>query len=155
MKKLRSGNWRETWTDTNEQDWEILKNTKNSWGLYAILGNPQIFSAMAMAMSIHRTLCVLVSPENFTPRDVPSQQIRKPLLRADFNFLSPPLFFLKISLLEMLIAFGNEHLKRPRPFFCKEASVRPIDAVILRRDQSWKNLDAHCQKQWASLGVKF
>ena len=68
---------------------------------------------MAMAMSIHRTLCVLVSPENFTPRDVPSQQIRKPLLRADFNFLSPPLFlfFLKISLLEMLIAFGNEHLK--------------------------------------------
>ena len=68
---------------------------------------------MAMAMSIHRTLCVLVSPENFTPRDVPSQQIQKPLLRADLNFLSPPLFlfFLKISLLEMLIAFGNEHLK--------------------------------------------
>ena len=38
--------------------------------------NPWIFSAMAMAMSIYRTLCVLV-------------------------------FFLKISLQEMLIAFGN------------------------------------------------
>ena len=45
---------------------------------YAILCNPWISSAMAMAMSIYRTLCVLV--------------------------------FLKISLLEMLIAFGNEHL---------------------------------------------
>ena len=125
MKKLRSGNWRETWTDTNEQDWEILKNTKNSWGLYAILGNPQIFSAMAMAMSIHRTLCVLVSPENFTPRDVPSQQIRKLLLRADFNFLSPPLFlfFLKISLLEMLIAFGNEHLKIHLFFYTKKSQL--------------------------------
>ena len=34
--------------------------------------NPWIFSAMAMSMSIYRTLCVLVFPENFTPRDVPS-----------------------------------------------------------------------------------
>ena len=41
-----------------------------------ILCNPWISSAMAMAMSIYRTLCVLV-------------------------------FFLKISLQEMLIAFGN------------------------------------------------
>ena len=42
----------------------------------AIFWNPWIFSAMAMAMSIYRTLCVLV--------------------------------FLKISLQEMLIAFGND-----------------------------------------------
>ena len=28
---------------------------------YANLGNPEIFSAMAMAMSIYRTLCVLVT----------------------------------------------------------------------------------------------
>ena len=48
-----------------------------------ILFDPRISSAMAMAMSIYRTLCVLV-------------------------FF---LFFLKISLLEMLIAVGNEHLK--------------------------------------------
>ena len=34
----------------------------------AILWNPWISSAMTMAMSIYRTLCVLV-PENFTPRD--------------------------------------------------------------------------------------
>ena len=27
---------------------------------YANLGNPEIFSAMAMAMNIYRTLCVLV-----------------------------------------------------------------------------------------------
>ena len=44
-------------------------------GTNAILFDPWIFSAMAMAMSIYRTLCVLVS--------------------------------LKISLLEMLIAFGD------------------------------------------------
>ena len=51
---------------------------------------------------------------DITARDVPSKQIQEPLLRANLNFLSPlPLlfFFLKISLLEMLIAFGNEHLK--------------------------------------------
>ena len=45
------------------------------FGTNAILCNPWISSAMAMAMSIYRTLCVLV--------------------------------FLKISLLEMGIAFGN------------------------------------------------
>ena len=44
-----------------------------------VVQNCQIFSSMAMAMSIYGTLCVLVS--------------------------------LKISLLEMPIAFGNEHLK--------------------------------------------
>ena len=50
---------------------------------------------------------------DITARDVPSKQIQEPLLRANLNFLSPPLFFfLKISLLEMLIAFGNEHLKK-------------------------------------------
>ena len=42
---------------------------------------------MAMAMSIYRTLCVLV------------------------------FFLLKISLLEMLIAFGNEHLKNSASVF--------------------------------------
>ena len=42
-------------------------------GTNAILYNPWIASAMAMAMSIYRTLCVLVSfPENFTPKDLPS-----------------------------------------------------------------------------------
>ena len=46
-------------------------------GTNAILFDPWIFSAMAMAMSIYRTLCVLV------------------------------LFLLKISLLEMFIAVGN------------------------------------------------
>ena len=51
---------------------------KHLQNLNANLRNPWISSAMAMAMSIYRTLCVLV-------------------------------FFLKISLLEMLIAFGNEH----------------------------------------------
>ena len=38
----------------------------------AVLGNPKIFSAMALAMSIYRTLCALVFlffPENFSPRD--------------------------------------------------------------------------------------
>ena len=35
----------------------------------AVLGNPKIFSAVALAMSIYTTLCVLVFPENFTPRD--------------------------------------------------------------------------------------
>ena len=48
---------------------------QNLQNFYAILCNPWISSAMAMAMSIYRTLCVLV--------------------------------FLKISLQEMLIAFGN------------------------------------------------
>ena len=48
-----------------------------------------------------------------TPRDAPSWEIKEPLLRATFQLLSPPLFFfLKILLLEMLIAFGNEHLKK-------------------------------------------
>ena len=83
-----------------------------------------------MAMSIHRTLCVLVSPENFTPRDVPSQQIRKLLLRADF--LSPPLFFLKISLLEMLIAFGNEHLKMTyRPPLLSSGFLKLFRLILL------------------------
>ena len=59
---------------------KIKENSEaqNLQNFYAILCNPWISSAMAMAMSIYRTLCVLV--------------------------------FLKISLLEMLIAFGNEHL---------------------------------------------
>ena len=61
---------------------QILQN------FYAILCNTWISSAMAMAMSIYRTLCVLVS----------------------FSVL----FYLKISLLEMLIADGNEHLKRKK-----------------------------------------
>ena len=39
----------------------LLKPLENHRDLYAILGNPKIFSAMAMAMSIYRTLCVLVS----------------------------------------------------------------------------------------------
>ena len=55
--------------------------------LSAILGNPTIFSAMAMAMSIYGALCVLVHFQSF-------------------------LFPLKISLLEMLIALNNEHLKK-------------------------------------------
>ena len=44
---------------------KILQNIWNSWEFYAILGNPQIFSAMAMVMSIYRTLCVLVHFQNF------------------------------------------------------------------------------------------
>ena len=55
-------------------------------GTNAILFDPWIFSAMAMAMSIYRTLCVLVS------FSVPS-----------FLFFFP----LKISILEMFITFGN------------------------------------------------
>ena len=57
-------------------------------GTNVILFDPWIFSAMAMAMSIYRTLCVLV-------------------------------FFLKISLLKMLIAVVNEHLKNLEGAFRK------------------------------------
>ena len=42
---------------------------QNLHNFYVILCNPWISSAMTMAMSIYRTLCVLVFPENFTPRD--------------------------------------------------------------------------------------
>ena len=48
--------------------------------------------------------------------NVPSKQIQEPLQRATFQLLVRRrrfFFFLKISLLEMLIAFGNEHLKIP------------------------------------------
>ena len=140
-------------------------------GTNAILFDPWIFSAMAMAMSIYRTLCVLVFlcfPENFSPRDAhffwqwasnlqvisndhpltshwpprtphwpprtphwPPRTPHWPPMTfhwPSFDLLWPPielpwpswtfhflvfflffLFFLKISLLEMLIAFGNEH----------------------------------------------
>ena len=58
--------------------------------------SPWISSAMAMAMSIYRTLCVLVFLIS--------------LLEMFIAFGNKHLIFLKISLLEMLIAFGNEHL---------------------------------------------
>ena len=53
-----------------------VKENSEAQNFNAIFCNPWISSAMAMAMSIYRTLCVLVFP-------------------------------LKISLLEMLIAFGD------------------------------------------------
>ena len=40
---------------------ESSKTPKLHKEVNAILGNPEIFSARAMAMSIYRTLCVLVS----------------------------------------------------------------------------------------------
>ena len=64
-----------TQTSCQSQENPKVKNLQN---FDAILCNPWISSAMAMAMSIYRTLCVLV--------------------------------FSKISLLEMPISFGNEHL---------------------------------------------
>ena len=42
-------------------------------------------------------------------RDVPSWQIQELLPRATFQLLFSLFFLLKISLIEMLIAFGNEH----------------------------------------------
>ena len=45
---------------------KILKDTKNS---IQSLKNPKIFFAMAMAMSIYRKLCLLVSPKKITPTD--------------------------------------------------------------------------------------
>ena len=83
-------------------------------GTNAILFDPWIFSAMAMAMSIYRTLCVLVflkisllemlivfgnrfqssdfrnQTSHINTRDVLSLQIQEPLPRATFHFLSPP-----------------------------------------------------------------
>ena len=46
----------------------LLHPCKNYSQFYALLGNPKFYSAIAMAMSIYGTLCVLV-PEKFTPRD--------------------------------------------------------------------------------------
>ena len=47
-----------------KKSWEVMRGqcevSRRSWEFCAILGNPQIFSAMAMAMSIYKTLCILV-----------------------------------------------------------------------------------------------
>ena len=86
--KLRQSRFATVQSQTSCQIQGKLRTSKLSE--LAKLFSPWISSAMAMAMSIYRTLCVLVF------------QLRSLLL----------LFFLKISLLEMLIAFGNEHLKR-------------------------------------------
>ena len=89
------------------------------------LCNPWISSAMVMAMSIYRTLCVLVQLRSLFSFflkisllemlfDLPLTSHDIPLTSYDllwFFQLRSLFFFLKISLLEMLIAFGNEHLK--------------------------------------------
>ena len=98
-------------------------------------------------MSIYKTLCVLVSfpenftprddflifctflllfPENFTPRDAHCccQWASNSTPKDDFFiFCTFLFFFLKISLLEMLIAVGNEHLKTS-PQFSPECAPR-------------------------------
>ena len=68
--------------------------------------NPWIPSAMAMAMSIYRTLCVLVFfLLKISLLEMSLANRFKNLYRGQlFNFC-----LLKISLLEMLIAFGNKH----------------------------------------------
>ena len=47
----------------NMKKMKEIKETMNPHHFYAILCNPWISSAMAMAMSIYRTLCVLVCTE--------------------------------------------------------------------------------------------
>ena len=53
---------------------KILQNTHNSWDLCATFGNPQIFSTMAMAMSIYRTHFVFL----FTPSLINAPREVKP-----------------------------------------------------------------------------
>ena len=82
--------------------------------------DPWISSAMVMAMSIYRTLCVLVfNMKNWELliNSLQSLVILRSFLwwrwqrasKGHFVFLFF-FFFLKISLLEMPISFGNEHL---------------------------------------------
>ena len=70
-----------------------------------------------------------------------------------FNFgPSFSFFFLKISLLEMLIAFGNEHLKNWKLTFHSPHFQHPVIEITFRsRWSSWSSIS---DREWASLSIR-
>ena len=90
---------------------------------------------------------------DITAREVPSWQIQELLPRATFQLLFP-LFFLKISLLEMLIAVGNEHPKISSKYcLC----LRPLHGELELLSKLAKLGDAiasHLKLSLTSLWVK-
>ena len=116
-------------------------------GICAILGNPQIFSAMAMSMSIYRTLCVLVSSDDNCPHNL--------VLGVWFRAMDSTD---KVEYLYLLYFVAASDTPRNRKDWSRWGAVRNADSTSLvgRHHQIILSLNLiPTNSHWAGMGGYF